>query len=247
MSALRATVMPPLKELSDEYRNEDDRRRRLPDRHQHRYRMGVVMSDAFTRHPPKFNEEIKPSSMSDADLGEEINKLNLHVNDISRQLDDNLAEADQRDIEVAKWRNRAGNARRIFNRRIDELRIEAQKRGLHELLMTPEQQASLMVAKAREAARIEAERQREEIKLEAERQKEEIKRIKAERHAKFLAGGSERKKEKAMQHATRCEFFVEAAYELMEHSDVNKIWEYARMKNLSHPAFSSSTLEAKDG
>jgi hypothetical protein len=154
---------------------------------------------------------------------------------------------DRRDIEVAKWRNRAGNARRIFNRRIDELRIEAKKRGLHELLMTPEQQASLMVAKARETARIEAERQREEIKLEAERQKEEIKRMKAERHAEFLAGGSERKKEKAMQHATRCEFFVEAAYELMEHSDVDKIWEYARMKNLSHPAFSSSTLEAKDG
>jgi hypothetical protein len=185
--------------------------------------------------------------MSDADLGEEINKLSLHVNDISRQLDDNLAETDQRDVEVAKWRNRAGNARRIFNRRIDELRIEAQKRGLYELLITPEQQASLIVAKARETARVEAERKREEIKLEFERQKEEVKRIKAERHAELLASGISRKKDKAMQHATRCEFFVEAAYELMERSDVDKIWEHARMNNLNHPVFFSFTLEAKDG
>ena len=184
------------------------------------------------------NEEMDLASLADDEIEYELDRVTIQIDDITRQLADKANIEGYAGSEIERWRNRAGNARRLFKRQRDELRIEAQRRGLNELLLTKEQRAALAYRKAKHEFRVAS-------LLEIEREKEEVKREKEERHQKFMQDGAERRKIKLELKSARYELFIQSVYELLDRSEINKIWDHAKMNNLDHPAFAEKGLGEK--
>lgn len=177
------------------------------------------------------NEEMDFASLTDDEIEDELDRVILHIDDITRQLKDKADIQGYAGSEIERWRNRAGSARRLFKRQRDELRIEAQRRGLNELLLTKEQRSALAYKKAKQ-----------ELHIASLLEHEEAKRAKEERHQKYMQDGAERRKIKLELRSVRYELFIQSAYELLDKSEINKIWDHAKMNNLDHPAFAEKGL-----
>jgi hypothetical protein len=185
------------------------------------------------------NEEIDLLLLTDEELEQEIEYVSMQIDDITRQLADRPVAEDYAGSESASWRNKAGIARRMFNRKRDELYIEAKNRGLNDLFLTKEQKAALAFKKAKQdlhAATV----------MKLVKEKEEARLARANRHENFIREAAERKKKKTELKSARYEFFIQAAYELLDLSEIKKIWDHAKMSNFGHEAFSETNKGAKD-
>lgn len=72
---------------------------------------------------------IPNDELTDSELIDLIGALYSQANDINRQVEDDLTEGNRRGPE---WVGKAKHARRIYLKRVDELRVEAASRGFDE-------------------------------------------------------------------------------------------------------------------
>ena len=175
--------------------------------------------------------ELEFTSMADSEIESELDYVTSQIDDITRQLEDRPISEDMPGSESARWRNKAGIARRLFNKKKDALQIEAMKRGLNDLLLTKEQRIALAYRNAKQELHVAS-------FLHIEKKKEEARRENYERHQISMREGAERRQSKLERRMARYDLFMNSLYNLMDRSEIEKIWDHAKMNNLNHPAFS---------
>ena len=63
--------------------------------------------------------ELEFTSMADSEIESELDYVTSQIDDITRQLEDRPISEDMPGSESARWRNKAGIARRLFNKKKD--------------------------------------------------------------------------------------------------------------------------------
>lgn len=197
--------------------------------------MGIVYDEAdFDAKQVDFNVPL--DTFSDDELAESLIELWADVKAIDRQIvDHKLGYA----VRNSAWVHRATTAKSHKMRIVDRLRMEAQRRGMAEVLPQYadqlEAQRQFQLQKAAEAARIQAERENRMLphKMLMEQQREAADRRRAEREEKHrltMAAEAERYRGKAGP-------FLAAAEKLLTKEQRAAIWKKAVEMFPDHPSF----------